>query len=323
MTILEKRNELKRKIQKTSSVFIMGHKHLDLDALGAAIGMYTYAESKKIPCYIIIDDRKDELSVKKMREKIHEKYHTIRSNEIKQFRTKNDLLIIVDTNKKELTQNPGLIDKFHNIIIIDHHEITENTIKNSCLIVDTNASSTCEMVAQLLEQSKIDFAPIVSTILLSGIVLDTNNFVLKTTSTTFRMAYFLSMNGAEPKEVQYILKQDLKQYIERQKVITDAVIIKQIAISYGKYKTRYRREDLAKIADTLLLFNKIEASFVVGRIDKNTVGISARSLGNIDIGTLLEIFNGGGNKYEAAAQISNTTTKKVKEEITDIIRKLQ
>lgn len=323
MTILEKSRELKRQIKNATSIFIMGHKDLDLDALGAAIGIYSYIQTMNIKCYIIVDDKKQEPAVKKMNDLINDKYRIIQSKELNKYLTNKNLLIVVDTNKKVLVQNPNIIDVFKNIVVIDHHDITEKSFQDCLMIVDTKASSACEMIAEFLESNKIEMTPILSTILLAGIVLDTNNYVLKTTCKTFKMSYFLSMNGADPQEVQYILKQDLKKYIERQKVITDVVIIKQVAVSCGKYKIRYRREDLAKIADTLLLFNKIEASFVIGRIDKNTIGISARSLGNIDVGKLMEIFGGGGSSYEAAAKITGSTIKKIKEEIMDIVKQIQ
>lgn len=323
MTILEKSRELKQKIKNATSIFIMGHKDLDLDALGAAIGIYSYIQTKGKKCFIIVDDKKQEPAVKKMHELINDKYKIIKSSDLKKYLTKKDLLIVVDTNKKMLVQNTNIVDIFEDIVVIDHHDITEKSFQNCLMIVDTKASSACEMIAEFLENNKIEMTSVLSTILLAGIVLDTNNYVLKTTCNTFKMSYFLSMNGADPQEVQYILKQDLKKYIERQKVITNVNIIKQVAVSCGKYKTKYRREDLAKIADTLLLFNKIEASFVVGRIDKNTIGISARSLGNIDIGKILEIFGGGGSSFEAAAKISGSTIKKVKEEIMDIVKKIQ
>ena len=118
------------------------------------------------------------------------------------------------------------------------------------------------------------------------------------------------------------MKQDLKKYLARQKVVTNVKQIKRIALSNGKANVVYRREDLAKIADTLLVFDKIEASFVIGKLDDKSIGISARSLGRINVGKVLETFNGGGDEFEAGASIKNTTIKKIEEELREIIKKL-
>ena len=134
----------------------------------------------------------------------------------------------------------------------------------------------------------MELDPYYATLLLSGIVLDTNNFTLKTNSETYYAAYYLSSMGASTKKVQYLLKQDLKEYIERQSLITNVDIIdKRIAIAKGNPYTIYRREDLAKIADTLLFFNDIEASFVIAKSTSKTIAISARSMGNFNISNIL------------------------------------
>jgi c-di-AMP phosphodiesterase-like protein len=178
------------------------------------------------------------------------------------------------------------------------------------------------MLTELLSKKKIKVDEDIATILLSGIVLDTNNFVIKTTKDTYKASYILADQGAKPDFVQFLLKQDIKKYVERQKVITSVKQIKNVAITTGRSTIKYRREELAKIADTLLQFDKIEASFVIGKLDNKSIGVSARSLGNINVGKILEIFNGGGDENEAGACINNTTIKKVNEEILNIIKSL-
>lgn len=323
MTLLENAKQLRRLIKKSDPIFIMGHKDLDLDALGAALGIYHYIENITNNIYIVVDDKKQELGVKKVSSKISERYRIVNSKLATKKITKKSLLIVVDTNKAFLLQSPEFINHFKNVAVIDHHDINDSTINTPSLIIDTDSSSTCEMIAELLEFSKTRIDSEIATILLSGIMLDTNNYVLKTTSRTFKISYYLTKNGADPRSVQYILKQNLKRYIERQKVITGVKIINNnIAVSRGLHKELYRREDLAKIADTLLLFNNIEASFVIGRIDKNTIGISARSLGKINVGKLLELFGGGGDEHEAAAKIAGETVQTIKNKIVEIIKHL-
>ena len=178
------------------------------------------------------------------------------------------------------------------------------------------------MLTDLLDKEKININETVATILLSGIVLDTNNFVIKTTKNTYRTSYLLAEKGAKPESVQFLLKQDIKNYVERQKVITNVKQVKNVAISNGKSTIRYRREDLAKIADTLLQFDKIEASFVIGKLENKNVGISARSLGNINVGKVLENFNGGGDENEAGACVENSSIKEVNNKLLNIIKSL-
>ena len=322
MEIIKYINELNKMIVNSTNIFIMGHRYLDLDALGSAIGIYEYIKEKGKRPAIIINDKKNEKAVKKVLDDIKDEYSFKKSNNIKDKISKDSLLIIVDTNKDYLLQDKELFNMFKRIVVIDHHDENKQSIKKGLLIIDKDASSACEMITDLLDKENIKIDKKTATILLSGIVLDTNNYVIKTTKETYRTSYILSLQGADPRYVQYLLKQDLKEYVARQKVITDVKQIKNIAISKGKSKIVYRREDLAKIADTLLQFDKIKASFVIGKLENGEVGISARSLGTINVGKILEKFNGGGDENEAGATVKDSNTKKVEEDLKNIIRSL-
>ena len=322
MELLDNKEKLDKYISNSSNIVIMGHRYLDLDALGASIGMYEYVKSKGKKPVIVINDRKFENGVKKVLDTFKNAFTITRSSKIKESINNKSVLIIVDTNKSYLLQDPALINAFEKVIVIDHHDSNDQTINDGLVIIDRNASSTCEMITDLLDFDKIEITKDVATILLSGIVLDTNNYVIKTTTDTYRTSYILSKCGADSQYVQYLLKQDLKKYLARQKVVTNVKQIKRIALSNGKANVLYRREDLAKIADTLLVFDKIEASFVIGKLDDKSIGISARSLGRINVGKVLEAFNGGGDEFEAGASIKNTTIKKIEEELREIIKTL-
>lgn len=310
---------IKKILKKASNIYIMGHKGIDLDAFGAALGIYCYASYLRKEANIVIDDRNLESSVSKAVTEFKTKINIIKSKEIKEKYDNNSLLVIVDTNKQFLLQNQKTLDEFNNVIVIDHHSLSDTSISNENirLFVDTEYSSTCEMITQMLINDNYYIDSEIATMLLAGIVLDTNNFVIKTDINTYYAAYYLSKCGANSMNVQYLLKQDIKEYINMQKVITDVVVVKNIAISKGLQTQIYRREDLAKIADTILLFSNIEASFVVGKIDGG-IGVSARSMGNIDVGKILEDFGGGGDNHEAATKI----TDKSLNEVLDLIIKL-
>lgn len=315
MVIIETRKVINKYIKKSKNVFIMAHKNLDLDALGSSIGMYILLKQKKKNCYLIIDDVDHELGVEKTLKELEGCLSIIKSKEVNKKLHKNNkknLLLILDTNKKDLVQSSDILSLFSSKMIFDHHGVGKTTIKDAYLVQDDNVSSTSEMVASLIESYDIELDPYYATILLSGIVLDTNNFTLKTTAETYYAAYYLASLGASAKKVQYLLKQDLLEYTEREKLLTKIEVVnKKIAISKASSSTIYRREDLAKVADTLLFFNDIEVSFVIGKIGKNTVGISARSLGDYNISNILTNLGGGGDDCNGAVKFEKKTISQV------------
>ena len=297
------KEEFKKIIKKISSCktcFIMAHENLDLDALGSSIGIYLIAKSRNKKAYIIIDDKTHELGVEKILREQEGCINIIKSDKINDYLEKNkNLLIILDTNKKNLVQS----------------------IKNALILNDTTTSSTCQIITEFIEYLKLDISSTYATIILSGIVLDTNNFTLKTSSDTFYAAHYLTSMGGSAKKVQYLLKQDLDEYNERQKLMTNIETINnKVALTKASSYTFFRREDLARVADTLLFFNNIEASFVIGKISKEIVGVSVRSLGNYEIDSILTEIGGGGDKYNGAAIFKNKTINEVEKLIKKVIK---
>lgn len=325
MKIIEQRKELNKRIKRSKIIFLMAHKDLDLDALGSCIGLSLILKQRKKTCYIIIDDKTHELGVEKILKELDGCIPIIRGEDIDKYlypNNKKNLLIVLDTNKTELVQNKDILKKFNQKVVIDHHDLGKTTIKDALIIQDDEVSSTCEMITELTEFYDVELDPYYATVLLSGIVLDTNNFTLKTSAETYYAAYYLANLGASAKKVQYLLKQDVEEYTERQKLLTDIETInKKIALTKASPYTIYRREDLAKVADTLLFFNNIEASFVIGKVGKDTVGVSARSLGNFNITKILESLGGGGDDYNGAARIEKTTISKIEQELKKAIAK--
>ena len=326
MSIIEQKSALTKTIKKAETIFLMAHKDLDLDALGSSIGMYLLLKRKKKNCYIIIDDINHELGVEKVLRELEGCITIIKSENIEKYlnpRDTKNLLIILDTNKAELLQNPSLLKKVKKHLIIDHHDLSKNSIKDAVIINDTEVSSACEMITELIEYYDVEIESYYATVLLAGIVLDTNNFTLKTNPGTYYAAYYLSSLGASAKKVQYLLKQDIEEYTERQKLLAGIETINnRIAVTKGTQYTIYRREDLAKVADSLLFFNNIEASFVIGKIGKDTIGVSARSLGNYEINKILEKIGGGGSNYNGAAKFENTTISNVEKIVKNAIKEM-
>lgn len=320
MGILERAKELRKAIKSHEVVFIVGHKDLDLDAIGSALGMSYIVEQFHKEAYIIVDDEIFEPAVAKIINQTP-KRTLITSKEVEKKKKLKNLLIIVDTNKPKLLQNSSLLEEFQDIVVIDHHQPNASSIQEGMILIDTESSSACELITELIYYYGIRLEPEIATTILGGIVLDTNNFVVKTQAKTYFAAYHLTSFGADPRKVQYYLKQDIKDYIIRQKVIIDVEIVSEkYAVTTGDESVKYKREELAKVADTLLQFNGITASFVIGKISEDTIGISARSEGQIDVGALLEKLNGGGGSQEAATQLENTTISEAKEKLFEILR---
>ena len=324
MGIIKERGKLNKAIKSAKTIFLMAHKNLDLDALGSQIGMYMLLKKKRKNIYIIIDDVHHEMGVEKVLRELEGCINIIKSETLEEYlypRQSKNLLIILDTNKIELVQSKDVLNKIQNKIVIDHHELGKTSIKSAIMINDTKTSSTCEMIANLIEYYDVEIESYYATILLSGIVLDTNNYTLNTTAETYYTSYFLASLGASAKKVQYLLKQDIGEYTERQKLLSAIETINgNIAFTKATANMHYRREDLAKVADTLLFFNNIEASFVIGKISNDTIGISARSLGNYDINKILQKLGGGGDATSGAATFQNTTISKVEQELKKIIK---
>lgn len=315
-------NKIKKIIKKSKNVFVVGHKNLDLDAIGACIGVSQIATHFNKNSYIIIDDEKNELGVAKLLTELDDKTILIKSKDIPKYHYKDSILIIVDTNKAHLLQNDQIIHYFNHIIILDHHQESDQTIPNTIQIINEKASSACEIVTGLIEKYQVKLTPTTATHMLAGIVLDTNNFIVKTTQETYLSAYYLTKQGANPKKVQSYFKQDIKEYLERQKVISKVKVIHdKYALIVASEKQQYKREELAKIADTLLRFKNIEASFVLGNRIDGGIGLSARSEGSINVGEIAENLGGGGDNHDAAAQINNgKTLTEVSLELIDLLK---
>lgn len=318
---------IKKMIKKSKKIFLMAHKNLDLDAISSCIGMSYLLKQLRKDNYIIVDDKTNELGVEKVLHEIDGSYKIITSKELEEKlhkRKKKNLLIIIDTNKKDLLQNKEVLEFFDRKLIIDHHELGKNSIYDGYQIIDTECSSASQMIVQILNEYKVELNSNIATFLLSGIVLDTNNFTLNTNEETFYSAYYLTVYGASNKKVQYLLKQDINHYIEQQKLLTNIEIINdKIAIAKGTPYAIYRREDLARIAETILFFNNIELSIVIGKINKDDVGVSARSFGSIDVEELMTKLGGGGNKQYGATLIENKNISEVVEKVKKELKNLE
>ena len=318
MKIIENLATIKEMNKKASNIFLVAHRNMDLDAINSCIAFNYYLKESNKKIYIIVDDIKHETAVKMVLDEFNDVINFIKSKDLKDLVDNNSLLYVLDTNKEKLIQNPKVLDKFNNIIVIDHHRTNKESIKKALMIVDEEASSTCEIISSIFDYEQIEITKKIANLLLGGIVLDTNYYQLNVSEGTFYYSHYLVKNGASMKVVNEYLKQNIYKYINRQKIISSVKTKKNIAYAKGRKNIIYDKVEFAKTADILLTFKNIELAIVYGKIDKNKIGISCRSNGKINAGKIMEKFGGGGSEFEAAAEVIDLSL----DEITKLINKV-
>ena len=311
-------------IRESSNVIITAHKDLDLDALGSILGFYYVVSKCDKEASLLIDDIFNENGVVTALKELEKLEYNIPILDYSNTNfNKNSLLVIIDTSNKDRIQNTKIFSDIKNKIVIDHHVMGDFNEKDYIYsYINVEESSSSEIIADILIDLNIYIPKYVASIMLSGIMVDTNRFYLKTTKNTFEAAGILKKMGASINDIQYLFKQDFNEYIKRQEIIKSSIFIKNnILLAIANKDNIYDNDELAKSADTMLTFNGVEAAFVIGYISNKEIGISARSLGKIDVQKIMKEFNGGGHKTEAAAQSKNKSIQEIKEELIRILGK--
>ena len=317
-------NSLTQLIKEHNSILIMTHRNPDFDGMGSALGLQQIINSFKKESYICINNSEKNSSLKKSYDLIKENnlyFNTVKKTNVEKLINDDTLLIILDTHKKEMTEIPELIDKVKNIIVIDHHIKSKDHINDITLsYINSGLSSTVEFMANYIKYLNKQIDPLFATIMLVGLEIDTNNFRLKTTDKTYEAAAFLSKLGANNILKQELLQENKEIYIKRQKLIEKSFMInKNMTLCILDSKI-YENKDLAAIAEELLQFENVEASFVIGNISKDIVGISARSIGKINVEEIMAKLGGGGHYTEAATQIKEKTINEVQELLLNVLK---
>lgn len=299
-------------IKESNRVIIMGHKMPDMDAIGAAIGVWKAAQLFGKEAFIVLEGINP--AIESMMEMLNEEEHLSRRfitpEQALGMVDSRTLAVVVDTHKASMVCEPKLLAMTERIVVVDHHRRSQEFINNPVLVyMEPYASSTCELVTELLQyiHERISLDLMESTALLAGIVVDTKSFSMRTGARTFEAASFLRRNGADSMLIQRMLKEDLEEYIKKAEIIKHASIIyDHIAIAVTEPGKRYSQLVIAQVADTLLNMTDIMASFVIGERPDGHVGISARSLGHMNVQVVMERMGGGGHLTNAAAQLGGT-----------------
>lgn len=313
---------LRRMIQSSPDIYIMGHNNPDMDSFGSSLGVYegTFDMGKEV--YIVLNEVTR--PIENMYDRVTTELDELKGNILTESEALNkispqSLIIVTDNHRKNSTEAPALLDKSDNIFIIDHHRRGKDYIENATIsYIEPYASSASELVTEILSYLDEDFkarTPIAES-LLAGITVDTKNFVYQTGVRTFEAASVLKRWGADSVYIKRMFKDDFEIVKYKSEVIADSFIVNDfIAIAHFKRDIDGSTLIASQAADDLLNIKGVKASFVL-TISNNKIHISGRSLGDISVQLILERIGGGGHLTAAATQLDMTM-----ENAEDMLRK--
>lgn len=301
-------NTLNELIKDSSGVIVMGHKYPDLDSLGAAVGICCLCRKNAIRCNIVFSEQDNpaEQLLRNMRKVDEYRGVFMTKREAMIHADGKTLLIVVDTNRPEQVEDEDLLEACNKVAVIDHHRVSATYIKNAALsFVEPYASSVCEMLAEILQETteKGDILKPEAEALLSGIVLDTKNFTIRTGERTFDAAAYLRRAGADTTDVKKLLQNDMETTVEKYRILQTAELYRNIAIAVPE--EAQKRVAIAQSADELLNISGVDAAVVVAISDEGGIVASARSIGEVNVQIIMEKLGGGGNRSAAAARMKD------------------
>ncbi len=310
-------------LNENDTVFIVPHNRPDMDAIGAAVGMALICKKNKKKCYIVINEDLDkiETATKKVIGEIKNNIDVISLEQVNDLISDKSLMIAVDANKTYLVSTCEILDRFNDIMVIDHHKTDDKSIKTKNMFVDEKLSSTCEEVSRLLFLNNIKITKDQANYLLAGIILDTNKLSKNVSESTYVVAAKLVGKGADATIANNMYLEDFEHDRAIQKLVDNTVFptyIYAVACDKDCSGQIYPVEDIAKASDYLLKY-QVNATFAIARIDEDTISISARSKGIIDVSKIMMLFGGGGNMHSAAARVKGMTIEEVKEKLNYIL----
>ena len=315
-------------LENKDKVIIMGHKILDMDAFGAAIGIWRIATSLNKKAHILMGDVNP--SAKPMIEKFKTAEYPddlfISEEKAVNSITNESLVVVVDVNRPSITEGPSLLKKAKNIVVFDHHRQSSEIITNATLsYVETFASSACEMVSEIVQyiSDDIKLKTLEADAMYAGIVIDTQNFNVQTGVRTFEAAAFLKRCGADVTRVRKMFREDAIDYLAKAEAIHNAEIFKECyAISEcDSENTASPTLVCAQAANDLLNIKGIKASFVL-TLYNNIIYISARSMDEVNVQTIMEKLGGGGHRSVAGAQIKEGTIEDAKKRVKEVLKEM-
>jgi len=309
---------LKELVMESENIVIMGHKMADFDCLGAASGLLKIISSVSKPVHICID-RERNLSKELVAQLVSGGYDNklISPKQAIDIVNQNTLLIVVDTHNPDFVECRELLEMSGNTVVIDHHRKMVNFIDNAVIFYhEPNASSTCEMVTELVQyfNDGASISRLEAEALLSGIMLDTKNFIIKSGVRTFEAAAYLRNLGAELVRVNSWFANSIETYHQRAKLISASEVYKGCAVTSQDEFSPELLLAAPQTADELLHIKNVSASFVM-YLNEGIVSVSARSYGAVNVQLVMEKLGGGGHLTMAGAQIPAKSCSEVREKL--------
>ncbi len=302
-------------IKQYDKVYIMGHKYSDYDAIGAAMGMQFFCEANGVKAQVVVDNKTTLASPLVDLANNNGYKHFITVNKALDSCDDDTLVAVVDTHRQALLDEPDLYTLAGSVIVIDHHRRSDDYIDDAQIIYTLpSSSSSCEMVTELIQYSTIleNIPSVISTALLSGIVLDTKDYVLRTSQRTFEAAGFLRDNDADTVAVKKLFSIDSEMAELKNEIVSRGEIHDGFMISTTSADSKNLRIITSSAADDMLSIDGVRASFVLSRLSVGKVQISARSLGEENVQLIMEILGGGGHNTMAAAQVKSSSLENAK-----------
>lgn len=314
---------LERKIIEASNVVIVPHNGIDFDAIASAFAIALIAKKYKKQHYIVVNDPayKIDHGVQLIINDAKKDFTIVNKEKYLQYKKDNDLIILTDVNKNYLISlKEEVTNNKDNVVVIDHHDSDNNTVKASLYHIDSLASSTSEILTNLLCLYKIKYSKEVANYLLSGIYLDTNKLTKNVSPNVMKIVAKLLENGADMNVVTDWFAEDFNSDRRVQELVSRAQIITySIATILAEEGNEYTREELAKAADYLLKY-KVDASYAIGEVGDNIISISARSKERVNVGKVMQELGGGGNQYSAATKIEDSNIEEVGKQLLKTIK---
>ena len=321
---------LQELMSQSDDIFVMGHARPDMDSIGACLGIRRIAKMNGKQCWLVLDTDNLHSDIQRLLDEIDNypdiKESIISPEEALQKATKKSLLLMLDLSKPSISMSPELYDQLKNrVIIIDHHRRGEEFPENPMLVyIEPYASSTCELITEMFEyQSRYSDDPInklEATAMLTGIIIDTKSFSLRTGTRTFDAASYLRSVGADSQMSQHSMKETVQSFLQRNHLIDRVEFVGNgNAVVVGENDRAYDPVTAAQAADSLLTVSGVQASYVVTHRSEDIIGISARSNGETNVQIIMEKMGGGGHLSNAATQIEDRDILDVRKQLLDLI----
>ena len=321
-----KAHALREFIDSKEKVVVMGHKLMDIDAFGAAVGIYRAATTLEKRASIVIDSPTTSTKpfISGFREDPnYESYMMVTVNEAREMVDNDTLLVVVDTNKPDYTECEELLRKTRSIVVLDHHRQSDNYIKNAVLsYIEPYASSACEMVSEILQYfpEQVKIRNIEADALYAGIAVDTDNFMQKTGVRTFEAAAFLRRSGADMTRVRKMFRENMKEYRVKGEILSTVEMYRgHFAISVCPSDNLDSPTIVAsQAANQLLDISEVRASFVLTEFH-NAIYISARAIDEVNVQIIMERMGGGGHLNIAGCQLPGATIEEAKDKLKQML----